>query len=193
MLDMGPSQALPWASLLWLVLLCFLPLSSAVTGSITAPRSGSPPRELPKLMVVWGTPELAVGTSNEHLGNRAPRLCSLANSSGRPLANSPRCVKRGLWLTICTLVRLGVSVRNVTYSGGSRGGGWSQATYITVKGADFRGTKERASTPRAHMRWCGSGSESPGTGGNQGQAGGPHVGAQPWLGAGTGPKALSTA
>lgn len=43
-------------------------------------------------------------------------FCGLANSSGRPLANSPRCVKRGLWLAMYTLVRLGVSVRNETYS-----------------------------------------------------------------------------
>ena len=33
-----------------------------------------------------------------------------------PSVVSPKCVKRGLRFTMCTLVMLGVTVRNVTYS-----------------------------------------------------------------------------
>lgn len=59
---------------------------------------------------------------------RAPWGCALdlhglVNSCGCPLANSPRCVKRGLWLMMYMLVRLGVTVRNVTYSRRKQGGG----------------------------------------------------------------------
>lgn len=79
------------------------------------------PRELSNLTVVWGTPDLQVGVSSAGLLGTTPSTFEVWPTLRAPSAHSPRCVKSGLWLATCTLVRLGVSVRNVTYSGRERG------------------------------------------------------------------------
>lgn len=72
MLDMDPpSSALGSCSLAGFIL---FPSRPAITGSITAPRPGNPPRELSKLMVVWGTPELAVGIRSEVIVGTVPSI-----------------------------------------------------------------------------------------------------------------------
>lgn len=79
--------------------------------------SGDPPGGSLQARAFEGPLTLAGG-----IGRRAPWGCALPFTV---LASSPRCVKRGLRLMTEMLVRLGVTVRNVTYSRRKQRRGWS--------------------------------------------------------------------
>ena len=133
-----------------------------------------------------GNPELEVGIRSEGVSGTTPSASQVGLTllGARPLASSPRCVKRGLWLAMYTLVRLGVSVRKVTYSGGAEEGGRPQPPASPPREQTpgvQRGLQHRKL--QRHGAASGSG-EPPVTAGKQGQAGGPAWGRGPGEGAG---------
>lgn len=124
-----------------------------------------------------GTPQLRLESEARPLGLRR-----LAKCSGRPLLSSPRCMKRGLWLTTCTLVMLGVTVRKVVYSREKQSGGLHgpRVTYLTTGAATAN--QRNANNAQAASRGSKASSRP---GGHQHQAAGPPERVLPRPGAGS--------